>query len=557
MKQVETPRANPEKLLDIIRDAYNGKVVIPEFQRSFVWGREDIEELLVSILQGYFIGTFLMLDTRPDESIFPFRTVEGLEQVNPTASPYQHHSVRLVLDGQQRVTSLFYVLYEPPDLSLKNTKYPYRFFFRLDLALDADPTDAVTGISLADRRRLAEMENFVREHMAVPFSLFTDSSRFYRWFYSEQKFLQREEDKALIEAFYHRFADFMIPVVALSPETGRANIVNIFERINRTGVTLSLFDLAGARLYPKGVKLRDLWEAFHREHKAVAKVIRPEFLLKVIALLQGKEPRRGNLLDVIDTLDARAFQDRWAIATEFVVEAYKRMAKHYGAFDDKWIPYTTMIVPLAALLHHLSASGAGEAEYRKVDRWYWASVFTQGYDSAVDTNTYQDVKEVIRWLGGGEPPDWLEELSIRPIRVQDLDTDEPRSAIYRGLMCLIALKGARDFVTGQPADLHRCEDDHIFAKATFRTHRLVDSIFNRSLISPETNKVKRDKRPSEFLKVCLTRHGNDKARLEKTLQSHFISPEAREAMKADDFQAFVKARGRALAAEVERRIRQG
>jgi uncharacterized protein with ParB-like and HNH nuclease domain len=81
-EQIETPNANPENLLSIIRDSYDGKVVIPEFQRSFVWAREDIEELLVSILQGYFIGTFLMLDTDADKSLFPYRAVEGLEQVN-------------------------------------------------------------------------------------------------------------------------------------------------------------------------------------------------------------------------------------------------------------------------------------------------------------------------------------------------------------------------------------------------------------------------------------------------------------------------------------------
>lgn len=260
------------------------------------------------------------------------------------------------------------------------------------------------GVSLADRRRLAEMEDLVHQHKALPFSLFTDSSRFYRWFYSEQNFLQRQEDRDLVETFYRRFADFMSPVVALSPETGKDNIVMIFERINRTGVTLSLFDLAGARLYLKGVKLRDLWETFLQEQNRVAQVIRPEFLLKVIALLQGREPRRGNLLDVINTLHARAFQESWAIATHFVAEAHKRVASHYGAFEPKWIPYTTMIVPLASLLHHLNESAAGEAEYRKVDRWYWGSVFTQRYDSAVDSNSYQHVREVIRWLQGGTPP---------------------------------------------------------------------------------------------------------------------------------------------------------
>ncbi|MCX8025666.1 MAG: DUF262 domain-containing protein [Thermanaerothrix sp.] len=46
-------------------------MVLLEFQRSFVWTREDTEELLVSILQGYFIGTFLILDTPPERAIFP------------------------------------------------------------------------------------------------------------------------------------------------------------------------------------------------------------------------------------------------------------------------------------------------------------------------------------------------------------------------------------------------------------------------------------------------------------------------------------------------------
>src|SRR3972149_8054963 len=157
LHQPEAPKANPEKLLSILEDARAGKVVIPEFQRSFVWAREDIEELLVSILQGYFVGTFLLLDSPSDKPMFPFRPVEGLDAVNQGAHPRQHSTVRLALDGQQRITSLFYAFYEPP-IPLKNTKNPYRFFFGVDQALDADPGDAISGISLADPRGLAEMD---------------------------------------------------------------------------------------------------------------------------------------------------------------------------------------------------------------------------------------------------------------------------------------------------------------------------------------------------------------------------------------------------------------
>lgn len=142
MNSIETPKANPERLLAIVKDAYEGKVVVPEFQRSFVWERRDIQELLTSILQGYFIGTFLMLDTPASNPMFPFRLIEGLEQVSNQAYFNNHSTVRLVLDGQQRITSVFYGLYGP-DIPLRNSKYPHKFYLLLDAALNGDLEDVV------------------------------------------------------------------------------------------------------------------------------------------------------------------------------------------------------------------------------------------------------------------------------------------------------------------------------------------------------------------------------------------------------------------------------
>lgn len=539
LRPIESPKANPERLLGIMDDAYIGKVVIPEFQRSFVWAREDIEELLVSILQGYFVGTFLLLDTPTDKPMFPFRSVEGLEEINGAARPHNHPTVRLALDGQQRITSLFYVLYEPP-IPLRNTKNPYRFFFRLDQALDADPSDAVSGISAADRRRMAEMDKLVADHRAVPFSLLRDSSAFYKWFYKEQKFLKGEDEKALIEGFYHRIQNFMVPVVALSPEAGKDNIVNIFERINRTGVTLSLFDLAVARLYLKGVKLRDLWDDFGRQHPQAAAVIKPEFLLKVIALYMDKEPRKSTLLDVIDELDKARFEQEWTAAARYVGQAHKRVNAPeggYGSFDPDLIPYSTMIVPLAALLRAVEESKGGEEMYRKVDQWYWTNVFTQRYDSAVDTKSHSDLREMKAWFKGGPAPAWISGVSADAI---DLDVDEPRSALYRGLMCLVVLEGARDFINGQAANLKECQDDHIFPRSKFAKAYNVNLILNRTLIS--SNQVKGDKKPSVFLPLILERHGGSWERLQRTLSSHLIPEAGLEALKRDDFDAFSEAR---------------
>jgi hypothetical protein len=354
----------------------------------------------------------------------------------------------------------------------------------------------------------------------------------------------------------------MIPVVTLSIETSKDDIINIFERINRTGVMLSLFDLAAARLYRKEIRLRDsrgrdgLWDKLCRNYPEVAKVIRPEFLLKVITIWQGKEPKKGKLLEMIDELDKENFEQQWRKAADFIVKAYKRVTDDkigYGAFRSGLIPYTTMLVPLAVLLETIENQKGGEEMYRKLDKWYWASVFTQRYDSAVDTKAYQDVVQVRRWLRGGEPPEWLANLSIDSI---DVDTDEQRSAIYRGLMCLIVLEGAKDFINGQSANLNECQDDHIFPRAKFGKEEKIDSILNRTLISAQSNRIKSDKKPSEYLSSFLQQHYNsNEDHLLKTLQSHLISREAYEAMKCDNFQAFIKARRQAFIQKIQEKLK--
>lgn len=549
--KIEPPKANPEKLNAIIEDAYHGKVVLPEFQRSFVWARENIEELLVSILQGYFIGTFLILDTPPEQAIFPFRVIEGLEHVNPNGKSRNHSTIRLVLDGQQRITSLFYVLHEP-EIHLGNSRNPYRFFLRLDALMDDNPDDAVCGISLADRRRLADMQVAIEAGKAIRISLFRDSGRFYHWLYNEQKVFATQEEKATIENFYRRFADFMVPVVSVSPETGKENIVNIFERINRTGVSLSLFDLAAARLYLKGINLRNLWKEFARENKELSKIIKPESVLKVIALLEGKEVRKSALLDIIDELEKSRFETLWKKACSSLAKTYQRLTSPdgYGAVAQRWIPYSTLLVPLAVLLQFVEERHGGESMYRKVDRWYWGSVFAQRYDQAVDTTSYRDLREMKEWLEGGNCPSWLENLKVEQMDLESVD--DQRSAIYRGVMCLIVVAGARDFINGQPATLKDCQDDHIFPKSEYKNESQVNCILNRTLIS--SNPIKGSKKPSVYLPLFLKEHGEDKEHLRQTLQSHLISEEAQQAMEEDDFQAFIESRRRTLLNEIARRV---
>ncbi len=538
--RVEAPKANPEPLAALVKDARAARLVVPEFQRSFVWDKAAIEELLASILHGYFIGTLLILDTSSSAPLFPFRPVEGLELVDPKAGADDHSTVRLLLDGQQRISSLFYALYAP-DIGLKNAKYPSRFWLDIELALRGEIDDAVRGISHWFVQGRREMEERSAQSLAVPFTLLSDPGDFHDWLYEKQD-AWTGDARSEVRELYQRFEDFVVPVVALSPDTGKDNIVNIFERINRTGQPLSLFDLAGARLYTKDVRLRDRWDELTDHHRDVAEAVKPDAMLRVIAVLEGKEPRKPNLLDVIDDLDQDAFEARWQQATQAVVMAYKRMSEEYGAFHDDLRPYTTMVVPLAAMLVRLQSERAPEELYRRLDAWYWGSIFTQRYDNAVDTKTHADIRALTAWSESGDPPPWLVSVAD-PDSPLDLMVEERRSAIYRGVMSLIAREGARDFLTGQPARLLECDDDHIFCQDVYRDHHRVSVVMNRTLLSSGTNRVvKGAKKPSDFAEECLSGHGGKEERLLETLETHFISHRAYDSLRQDAFDDFVSER---------------
>ncbi|NEQ39136.1 MAG: DUF262 domain-containing protein [Okeania sp. SIO3I5] len=530
---LESPEANPKILLDIIKSAVAGKVVIPDFQRSFVWKKDDIQDLLTSLLQGYFIGIFLMLDTPRKNPMFPFRSVEGM-----TEKPNVTETVTLVLDGQQRITSLYYALYEP-NQPLKGAKNPYRFYLVLESVLDNDLESAVIGISERDSRRRKEYDELVKQHKALPFSLLRDSGTFNKWLYREQNIWGDKEQELLVN-IYNRLDKFMVPVISLSSETREEDIVNIFERINRTGLSLSLFDLAVAKLYKKGVKLRDLWDKVQNNYQQVTALIKPEFLLRLIALRQGKEPKKGNLLRMTGEIEGELFEKLWHEAVNSIVTAYQRLVNVYGAFDSRWIPYTTLIIPLAALLNKINRVSAGAEAYQKLDCWYWGCILGQRYENAVDSKIYNDFQNIGRWIDNqGNPPEWLQKLSVQSF-------DLKAETLYKGLMGLIACEGSKDFLTGQPAEINKCQDDHIFPKSRYQKYDFVNSILNRTLISQATNRCKTNKLPADFLDDCLAKHGGNEEQLLETLASHFIDENGYAAMQNNDFISFINSRQKVM-----------
>ncbi|MEM4066528.1 MAG: DUF262 domain-containing protein [Candidatus Micrarchaeaceae archaeon] len=241
------------KVTELLNGVCNGNIVLPEFQRSFIWEPEDVRELLVSILGGYSIGSMLTIDAIKDNSPFALRLIEGVNEVNDKIEI--QNSVNILLDGQQRTTALFYALYGL-DIPLKGRKSPYKFFIDLDKidldkALNEEWDDAV--ICVNDKKKLSKIED---NPNVIPIALFNNIGEL-----SEEIIGHKNvEEIARIINIANGFMNYKIHIVNLPMNTNLEKIVETFERINRTGEPLSIFELLTAKLYKDNIKLRDLWE---------------------------------------------------------------------------------------------------------------------------------------------------------------------------------------------------------------------------------------------------------------------------------------------------------
>ena len=136
-----------DDLRDILRAAHEGRLQLPDFQRSYVWNDSDVRALIASIARGFPVGALLTLETGGEVRFKP-RPIEGAPE--PERPPDT-----LLLDGQQRITSLYQALYSPTPVRTRKTdevmvERHYYLDMRAALSEGVDMGDAVVGVP-ADR----------------------------------------------------------------------------------------------------------------------------------------------------------------------------------------------------------------------------------------------------------------------------------------------------------------------------------------------------------------------------------------------------------------------
>ncbi len=577
----------------------DGRYVIPDFQREFEWEARDIRDLVRSIFRDYYIGSLLLwkgtqenFEALSCEPIYGHRATDGRESI--------------VLDGQQRLTALYYALVAP-DRPLPRRSTRAFFFVRVDRFVEEDADDAF-DYRWDDRswRSIAETPEKQFANHVFPMSVIGEGGwALSNWAQGYEAFWRAREANALTDendenarecarhiAHARLFGEtlratteqYQISYVELDKALEAEKICNIFTQINSKGVRLDIFDLINAMLKPKGLQLKSMWREAQKQIDASAIDRLNVYLLQVMSILRQtycspkylyyllpgqvksvRDPDGTRRLEVLID-DAATFREDWDAAVKALADAIALLhhPQQYGVTQPSYLPYKTILPVFSALQRRIStlAPEARLEAQRKFRIWYWSSVFTNHYSASSESTSARDYQAVLAWIEGGAEP-----LPVAAFKADfaslPLESEiKQGTSRYNGVFNLFVINGAKDWITGlipQPGDLH---DHHIIPRSWGMKQPVIgdriNTILNRCPLTADTNcNVVGDRLPNAYLPDLIATSGLEKVL--NILETHLVSETAmrillRDPFSAADFDDFIVERKRTILKAIERQL---
>lgn len=542
-----------ESLGGLLGEVGDGRTQLPDFQRGWVWDDDHIKSLLASISLGYPIGAVMMLRAGGGTIRFRQRPLEG--------APAPHNAERLILDGQQRLTSLFQslCLRKPVQTRDQRDREIERWYYiDMQQALDPNADREESVVSLPADRQVKRFGREVikdystqeREYemMIFPLNKVFDTDE---WMEGFQEFWDFDKQKTRFwnnfnKSIVKRFEQYQVPVIELGKDTPKEAVCQVFEKVNTGGVTLTVFELLTATFAADDFPLRPDWEK--RECKihswpSLAGVSNTDFL-QAVTLLATQEHRNAALKAGKNSNSAPgigckradmlklelADYKKWAGPLMDGFEAAVRFLHSQHIYDAKFLPYGSQLVPLAAILTILGKDWESHEARERLARWYWCGVFGELYGSSSESRFARDLPDVVGWIRDNTPePSTIYDAEFVEARLLTLRTRN--SAAYKGIYVLLLREGACDWMTGEESSISSYFDEnidihHIFPQQWCRDNSIeserYDSIINKTPLTARTNRSIGGQAPSEYLRRIGNKVPCDK--LDRYIRTHLIDP---------------------------------
>lgn len=581
-----SPSSLDTNLSQLLEEVNSGKTQLPEFQRDWTWDDNRIRGIIASLSQGYPMGAIMRLQYGNPDIKFKYRTIKGVGQ-RDLAPDF------LVLDGQQRLTSIYQATYSPNPVATKTDKgkeIERYYYLSMEKCMDEneDRYDAVLPVP-ADRKIKENFDRDVKldlsdrqkeyEHKMFPINIVFDSNTLMKWQFGYMMYYTGQADALkLLEDFQseviNTIVSYKLPVITLDKTTPREAVCKVFENVNTGGVPLTVFELVTATYATQEFDLRKDWQDCKKQIRGINDTLRTDLLdgidettfLTTVALYTSYIDKQAGKVgtvsckkkDVLNLSYESYVANRDQVLTGYRI-ARDFLLKYQYVFRQRDLPYTTQLIPLAAICAFLGKSKCNEANTISIlSKWYWCGILGEMYGGANETRYANDIEDVVdEVFGRPNPARTVNSAFFASTRLLTLQTR--LSAAYKGIMALLYKEKCRDFMNDTTIDivnsmLESPDIHHIFPEAYCVKQGIkrqrYNSIVNKTPILPATNRSIGGNAPSEYTKTILKKvSGLTEEELKERIESHCVDYDA---LVRDDFDSYFVDRAKKLLGLIEK-----
>lgn len=580
---IKAPTSNDTELSELMNDVKSGKLQLPEFQRSWTWDDNRLRGILASLSQGYPMGAIMRLQYGNEDIKFKYRPIEGVKLSNIIPE-------FLALDGQQRLTSIYRstVSKDPVDTKTDKGKGIQRYYY-LDINMcldeDADRFDAVFSIP-ADRKVKANFDRDIvldistREleykHEMFPLNIIFDSNEREDWADGYKEYYKYAPEylskyKAFRKEILDTITNYKLPVISLDKSTPREAVCKVFENVNTGGVPLTVFELVTAMFATYEFDLRKDWEDCKQIIWGKNEPLNTDVMYGVdetafLTAVTLYTTYLGPTMTTCKKKDVLAlkFED-YQKNKGALIEGYKLARKFLFSqyvFRQRDLPYTTQLIPLAAICAVIGKSVFDQPKTREIlAQWFWCGIMGEMYGGANETRYANDIEDVVASIRQQESLNrTINSAFFSATRLISLQTRN--SAAYKGIMALVYREQCRDFVKGTTMDIVKSMDEspdihHIFpesycTKQGYKREQW-NSIINKTPLLPESNRSIGGSAPSVYSKNVLKTAEIDEQTYKERVESHLIKYDY---FIKDDFEAYFIDRAKTLLTVIENAMKK-
>lgn len=540
-----------------------GELRLPEMQRQYVWRSTRVRDLLDSLYRGYPSGAILLWET--DEAV-------PLQEFAVTQQNNAYQSTRLLLDGQQRLTSLSAVIRGEP-VKVRGRQRPIDLLFNLEhpdtmISVTEVNEDANDDEDLAEDQTDASEDELLKRFNEMTFVVATKKlEQLPHWVKvsevfktdSDAPFLKGAGVNGFDDPRYEKYSQRLARLRGIRKYTYRMDVLErslsydevteIFVRVNSLGAKLRSSDLALAQITAKWKHSLQTFLDFQAECAKLGFDLELGIHLKNLVAFATGQSR----FKTVASLSLPTLQTAWKESGEGIRFAINFLKSNVG-IDSPALLASPFLVIVLSYFGHLRGYTVSAEEAALLRDWTLIAN-AKGRFSRGSSETILD-QDLSALKKGGTVQDLLDRLRQQVGRLditpEELEGRNQRSALFKTMFLAFRADGAKDWASNLTIALdhsgaqHRLQFHHIFPKAVLSkaglTSREADDIANLAFIGGKTNRAISDKAPSQYLPPLIEKNG-------KSVESQAI-PHGAGLLDVPNYKTFLVERRKLIAARL-------